>query len=182
MWLQEWSKDVRLARVEFFLAAISSVHPGDSVLAMCTIAQLLDGTICTITQSVRLPLLWWAQKSARLHNICQDSGVGSDCGRGDLYNVIFIRHPLCLSFNFCHHKGSNPSYTTSQSPSYHRDEDNRRIAFLLAAQSFSYSHLWRQTGHSSPYAQICWTVNLIGLIPKPRGRKAAIHPRLINNN
>ena len=31
----------------------------------------------------------WVQKSARLYNNCKYSGVGSDCGRGDLYNVIF---------------------------------------------------------------------------------------------
>ena len=40
--LQEWSKDVRLARVEFFFVATSSVCPGGK-LAMCwQFTQLLD--------------------------------------------------------------------------------------------------------------------------------------------
>ena len=91
---QEWSKDVRLARVKFFLAATSSVRPGG-----------------------KLP---WAQKSARLY-ICQDSGVGSDCGRGDLYNVIFnssdIRYVFVSIFVIT--KGPTLFTLLSQSPSYH---------------------------------------------------------------
>ena len=118
VWLQEWSKDVRLARVEFFSAATLSVRPS-SKLAVCWQCasktagkmrwQLQNGTIAT------------SSKISLLYNICQDSGVGSDCGRGDLHNVIFnssvIRYVFVSIFVIT--KGPTPFTLLSQSPSYH---------------------------------------------------------------
>ena len=56
---------------------------------------------------------WWY--------ICQDSGVGSDCGRGDLHNVIFnssdIRYVFVSIFIIT--RGPTIFTLLSQSPSYH---------------------------------------------------------------
>ena len=77
----------------------------------------------------------WVQKSARLYNNCKYSGVGSDCGRGDLYNVIFnsLDIPHVFVSTFVIRKGPTPFSLLSQSrPShYPRSEDYGRIAFLL---------------------------------------------------
>ena len=118
VWLQEWSKDVRLARVEIFLAATSLVRPG-SKLAVCWQCasknagkmrwQLHNGTIAT------------SSKISSLYNICQDSGVGSNCGRSVLHDVIFnssdIRYVFVSIFVIT--KGPTLFTLLSQSPSYH---------------------------------------------------------------
>ena len=128
VWLQEWSKDVRLARVEFFLAATSSVRPGGRLAVCWQCARLSDCTICTIARFARLQ---WAQKLSSLYNICQDSGVGSDCGRDhpchsqnlpqNLYNVIFNSSEIHYVFVsiFVITKGPTLFTLLSQSPSYH---------------------------------------------------------------
>ena len=92
-----------------------------------------------------LLLLQRAQKSSPLYNICQHSGVGSNCGRGDLHYIIFnssdIRYVSVLISSL---QRVQPLFTLlSQSPSYHypRDEECGRIAFLLLAQSFSFYYL-----------------------------------------
>ena len=97
----------------------------------------------------------WAQKSARLYNNCQDSGVGSDYGRGDLHNVIFNLSDIHYVFVsvFVIKKGPTPFSLLPQSLSSHypRDEDYRRIAFLLQAQFLSFYYLWSQAGDSFPF-------------------------------
>ena len=84
-----------MARVEF-LAATSLVRPGGK-LAVCwrcasknapssLLVRCADN--CTIATSSKISLLY----------ICPDSGVGSDCGRGNLYNVIFNSSDICYVF------------------------------------------------------------------------------------
>ena len=88
----------------------------------------------------------WVLKSTRLYNNCKYSGVGSDCGRGDLYNVIFnslnIRHVFVSILVI--RKGPTPFSLLSQSRSSHytRSEDYGRTAFLLPTQFLSFYCLW----------------------------------------
>ena len=108
----------------------------------------------------------WVQKSARLYNNCKYSGVGSDCGRGDLYNVIFNSldiHHVFVSILVIR-KGPTPFSLLSQSrPShYPRSEEYGRIAFLLPTKFLSFYGSWRQKGSNPLYAQICWTVTFDG--------------------
>ena len=96
----------------------------------------------------------WVQKSACLYNNCKYSGVGSDCSRGDLYNVIFNSldiHHVFVSILVIR-KGPTPFSLLSQSrPShYPRSEDYGRIAFLLPTQFLSFYCLWHHQKGSNP--------------------------------
>ena len=128
---------------------------------------------------------WWAQKLACLYNNCQYSGVGCDWGRGDLHNVTFnssdIRYVFVSIFVISKGPTLFPLLPQSRSSYYARDEEYRRIAFLLpAAQFLSFYCLWHQAGDSSPYAQICSTVTFWwNSFQTCVGERAGLHPRLI---
>ena len=129
----------------------------------------------------------WAQKSACLYNNCQYSGEGSDWGRGDLHNVIFNSSDIRYVFVsiLVIRKGPTlfPLPSLSRSSHCTRDEEYRRIAFLLPVQFLSFYCLWCQTGDSSPYAQICSPVTfLMELVSTCVGGRAGLHPRLIDNS
>ena len=147
--------------------------------------DLLVSNCCNQPTAPSTATNWWAQKSACLNNNCQCSGVGSDWGRGDLHNVIFDPSDIRYVFVsiFIIRKGPTPFPLLPQSCSSHypRDEEYRRIAFLLPAQFLSFYCLWRQAGDSSPYAQICSTVTFWwSWFQTCVGEKAGLHPRLIN--
>ena len=129
----------------------------------------------------------WAQESACLYNNCWYSGVGSDWGRGDLHNVIFNSSDIRYVFVsiLVIRKGPTlfPLLLLSRSSHCTRDEEYRRIAFLLPAQFLSFCCLWRQAGDSSPYAQICLTVTFWwNWFQTCVGERAGLHPRLTNNS
>ena len=129
---------------------------------------------------------YWVKKSARLHNNCKYSGVGSDCGRGDLYNVIFnsldIRHAFVSTFVI--RKCPTPFSLLSQSrPShYPRSEDYGRIDFLLP---HSFSHFTAHDVRKGPtpfmprYAGLSLLMELVSNL---RRRKGWSSSRLIDNS
>ena len=128
-------------------------HEAQSRSARLSLLQTTDSSAVTN---------WWAQKLACLYTNYQYSGVGSDWGRGDLHNVIFNSSDICIVFVsiFVINKGPTlfPLLPLRRSSHCPRNEEYRRIAFLLPAQFLSFYCLWRQAGDSSPYAQICSTV------------------------
>ena len=171
VWLQEWSKDVRLARVEFFLAATSLVRPGGKLAVCWQWANKNAGNMRWQLHNVRLQR---AQKISSLYNICQDCVVGSDCGRGDLHNVIFnssdIRYVFVSSFVFT--KGPTLFTLLSQSPFYHHHHHSwwgqREDSFSPTSTVFLIFPLMTLDRRLLPICPNMLDCQFDRLIPKPR--------------